>query len=483
MRNSGKHFSPLRKYGVKMHRSLAIVGLFSITSPAYAGDPKKPDDPAIALIDQLEKLDTQDTGYSGRISGSSFLPLGHRSASVLLLSPATPSGKSDAMLSLAILGSKAVPALLDHLDDDRKTKIVFRNNLGGFFGIEQDEGEKAEDANEERKGIPFASATQYALRVGDLCNVALGQIVDRNYTAVRYIPSGNISITSVPHCKKLQADLKKQWGNVNSEKHVASLTRDLNSRKGKRDDDDGSARADASLRLAYYFPKEFELIAVEQLKRPTRNFIETLQYVESEKLDQGLRDLMSKTEDLQVSFALVDRLAGRGFDADIEAFIPRMLRKVPAEDRRYVEGFRSKLGFTRLHIAVDLRSSYLIEAALKTKLEVNARSKDGRTALHMATAKNDEDTVDLLLKAKANPNLKDNDGRTPMEQASLHGHSDLVRQLAKVQTEPLDFFSAVVLGKVDRVKEVLKAKPRIGEAAEQPGMWLDSTAYCRGERA
>src|SRR5262249_48223804 len=118
-------------------------------------------------------------------------------------------------------------------------------------------------------------------------------------------------------------------------------------------------------------------------------------------------------------------------------------------------------GFTRLHIAVDLRSSYLIEAALKMKLEVDARSQDGRTALHIAAAQNAEDTVDLLLKAKANPNLKDNDGRTPMEQAALHGHADLVRRLAKVQTEPLDFFSALILGKLDRVKEFLKAKPEL----------------------
>jgi ankyrin repeat protein len=448
-----------------------MVGLFSITFPAYAGDPKKPDDPSIALIDQLQKLDTQDTGYSGSVSGSSFLPLGHRSDSVLLLSPATPSGKSDVMLSLAKLGSKAVPALLDHLDDDRKTKIVIKNNFFGFFGIAQDEGEKAEDEEEKGKGEkPFASPKQYTLRVGDLCYVALGQIVNRNYTAVQYIPSGNISITSVPHSKKLRADLKKQWGSFNSEKHLASLAKDLNSRKGKGDDDDDSARVGASLRLAYYFPKEFESIAVEQLKWPTRDFIETLQFVESEKLDQALRDLMSRTEDLQVSFALVDRLAGRGFDADIEAFIPRMLMKVPAGERRYIEGFRSKLGFTRLHIAVDLQSSYLIEAALKMKLELNARSKDGRTALHIAAAWNDQDTMDLLLKAKANPNSKDNDGRTPMEHAALHGNSDLVRQLAKVQTEPLGFFSAVILGKVDRLKELLKSKPELVKQRNSIGM-------------
>src|SRR3954465_4824065 len=104
-----------------MYKLLAVVGLFSITFPAYADDPKKTVDPAVALIDRLEQLGAQDTGYSGGVSGSSFLPLGHRSVSVVLLSPSTPSGTSDAMLSLVKLGAKAVPALLNHLDDDRKT--------------------------------------------------------------------------------------------------------------------------------------------------------------------------------------------------------------------------------------------------------------------------------------------------------------------------------------------------------------------------
>ena len=306
-----------------LHWLLVLVGLFSIPFPPYAGQPKKPVDPAVALIDQLEKLDTQDTGYSGSVSGSSFLPLGTSSASVVLLSPTAPSGKSEAMLSLVKLGSKAVPALLDHLGDDRRTKIVIRNGLGGFFGISQDRGEKAEDEVPRGNGKnPFGEPKQYTLRVGDLCYVALGQIVNRDYTAVRYIPSGNVSIISVPHSKKLRADLKRQWGGLTEKKHFESLVKDLNAKKPKGDDD-GVARAGASLRLAYYFPEKYEPIAVQQLKNPTREFIETLQYVEGEKLDQALRDLMAKTEDLQVSFALVDRLAGRGYDADIEAFIQR----------------------------------------------------------------------------------------------------------------------------------------------------------------
>jgi len=442
-----------------LHRVLALVGLFSIAFPARADDPKKPVDPAIELIDQLEKLGTQDTGYSGSVSGTSFLPLGYSRASVLLLSPTSPSGKSDAMLSLVKLGAKAVPALVDHLGDDRKTKITIRSMLGGLFGLGQDEGEKAED--EEAKGEE--RTMQYTLRVGDLCYVALGQIVNRNYTAVRYVPSAMVSVTSIPHSKKIRADLKKQWGGLTEKQHLESLAKDLNSKKAKGGDDE-ETRVGASLRLAYYFPKEYEPLAIQQIKRPTRNFIETLQYLEGEKLDRALRDLLATTTDLEVSFALVDRLAGRGYDSDIEAFIPRMIKTTSAQDGQYVEKFKEKLGFTRLHIAVELSSQYLIESALKMKLDVDARSKDGRTALHIAATDYDDGTVDLLLKSKANANLKDDQGRTPMECAAMKGHSDLVRQFAKVQTEPLDFFSAVILGKVERVKQLLKAKPELVKA-------------------
>lgn len=406
-----------------MHRLLALVGLFSIAFSAQADDPTKPVDPVVALIDQLDKLDTQDTGYSGSASGSSFLPLCYSSASVVLLSPTTPNEKSDAMLSLVKLGSKAVPALLDHLDDDRKTKIVIRNNGFGFFSISQDNGRKAEDEQLQGNG----EAKQYTLRVGDLCYVALGQIVNRSYTAVQYIPSGTIAITSVPHSQKIRADLKRQWGRLTEKKHFESLANDLNAKKPNGDD---RTRAGASLRLAYYFPKEYEPLAIEQLKAPTRDFIATLHYVEGEKLDRALRDLLAETEVLQVSFALVDRLAGRGYDADIEAFIHRRWPKVPDEHRKYIDGFRNKLGFTRLHIAVELRSPHLIEAGLKAHWDVNARSQDGRTALHIAASRGDGATVDLLLKSKASANLKDNDGRAPMEYAALHHHPALVRQLA-----------------------------------------------------
>jgi ankyrin repeat protein len=198
-----------------------------------------------------------------------------------------------------------------------------------------------------------------------------------------------------------------------------------------------------------------------------------LQYAEGEKLDRALRGLLAATDDLQVSFALVDRLAGRGFDADIEAFIDRRLAAAAAADRQYVEGFRRKLGLTRLHVAVELRSPYLIDAALAAGTDVNARTRDGRTALHIAAAENDGGAVASLLTAKADADRRDGDGRTPMEVAALRGYSGVVRQLAGAQTGPLGFYSAVVLGKAERVKELLAGRPDLVKAPppEEGARW------------
>ena len=123
-----------------------------------------------------------------------------------------------------------------------------------------------------------------------------------------------------------------------------------------------------------------------------------------------------------------------------------------------------------LIIAVEKEHPATVALLLDKGSDVTqARADDGATALHIAAAQNDEHTVDLLVKAQANPNLKDNDGRTSMEHAALHHHRDLVRQLAKVQTEPLDFFSAVTLGKAERVQELLKAQPELIKARTRVG--------------
>lgn len=235
----------------------AAIGV--ISSSALGQEPKKqPPKPLAneveALIDRLTEIDQQDIGYSASESGSAFLPLEHRHAGSMMLFQ-KPSATSETMKSLVKFGAKALPALLKHLNDERPTKI----NMQGMIVIFRNEEFRTA---EEFLKFTFNAKPLYTVMVGDLCYVAIGQIVNRNYWVVRYQPSACIFVTTVPKNKKIVDELAKEWGNFTPDKHRDSLARDVDS--GYE-----SCRNGASLRLAYYYPDALEPLAIKQLARPT----------------------------------------------------------------------------------------------------------------------------------------------------------------------------------------------------------------------
>jgi ankyrin repeat protein len=503
-----------------------------------------------ALIDRLTELDQQDTGYSASVTGSAFLPLGQSETGMVLLFPRKPHASSEALKSLVKLGVKALPTLLEHLSDSRPTKIVLTHGgcIGGMF-IEKDEEKGA-----KKDEFPFGGgAARYTVMVGDLCYVAIGQIVNRNYWAVRYQPTAIILVNSVPQSKKLREEVIKEWKNLTPEKHRDSLVRDL------LDSGNEYVRNGASLRLAYYYPAALESAALKQLARPTysvfevedlirdrlypaktakarkalvdefvkRNgeiaregirwalfedldtqeadeegrlspklkhryrareclidvfglpatvkskdrprteplaattqarFIQTLHYDRSEKLDRALRDLLAKTDDDYMAKGCLDRLVGRGYDADIEAYLKRRLPLLKGGEQEQLRAYEAKLGWTRLHAAVDLDVSELIETALEEKVPVDARGRDGRTALHIAAADGKAAAVERLLEAKANPNIKDKKGLLAVQLAAQEGDATIVRLLVAKKSEVPDVFVAATVGATDRLATMVKEK-------------------------
>ncbi|MEO2090475.1 MAG: ankyrin repeat domain-containing protein, partial [Gemmataceae bacterium] len=492
-----------------------VAGVFLVAGVAPAADPAK------VLIDQLPDVDRQDTGYSGGDSGTAFLPLNRTEGGPVLLSPRQGTfGPSDAMRSLVKLGVKAVPALLDHLSDDRKTKIEL-SHPGGFGGmfIEQDKGEKAE---EEIKG-ELGTGKKYTVRVGDLCYVALGQIVNRDYTAVRYIPTAIVGVTCVPKFRKLREELVREWGGLTADRHRDSLVKDL-------DTDRDDIRTGAPVRLGYYYPDALEAAVLKQLARPAydgnavedflgdklypaktamerkelvdgyvkahgevardgirwllfndldwqiadeegrmhppsgdrrpkareclvdvfgytgqvtlkdrpknhppsvwgqRELIDSLRYDRSEKIDRAVRDILAKTGDRDLGRACLNRLVGRGCDADIEAYLKRLVA-LKQTDPEFVAAYTARFGWTWLHRAVELDVPDLIETALKDKVDVNAKAKDGRTPLHVAAAEGSIGAVRQLLAANADKKAKDANGRTPLDLAKQGKHTAVVNRL------------------------------------------------------
>jgi ankyrin repeat protein len=521
-----------------------------------------PANEAKALIDQLPKLDQQDTGYSGSVTGSAFLPLG-RSETHTMLFGQKPHASSDALKSLVKLGTKALPTLLAHLNDERPTKILLTHE--GFFGgmfVAQDEAGAAKKRDADFGG---ERQTRYTVMVGDLCYVAIGQIVNRNYWAVRYQPTAIIYVTSLPKSKKLREDVTKEWGNLTPDKHRESLVRDL------LESDSEFVRDGASVRLAYYYPAALETAVPKQLARPTYSvfpvhdlvrdrlypaktakerkvlvddfvakngeiardgirwylfedldtqeadeegrlhpklnpryrareclidvfglpatvkskdrprhqpleacaqarFIQTLHYDRSEKLDRALADLLAKTDDDYMAKGCLDRLVGRGYDPEIGAYLKRCLPRLQGRDRKQLLAYETKLGWTRLHAAVDLDVLEFVQRALEEKVPVDARGRDGRTALHIAAADGKAAGVELLLNAKANPNIKDEKGRLAIQLAAHEDHTTIVHLLVATKSEVPDIFVAATVGATDRLAALLKKSPELVKLRNRQGL-------------
>src|SRR5439155_1968162 len=146
-----------------------------------------------------------DYGYRPRVSGGAFLPLHREGRMETVLFGGPPPARSDVMAQIVRRGARAVPHLLAHLGDRRPTGVVITH--GGTFGFmglneradrnprtqepERESDEPAEPLESFESG-GFFQGTRHTVTVGDLGYVALGQIVNRRFDAVRYQPTAII---------------------------------------------------------------------------------------------------------------------------------------------------------------------------------------------------------------------------------------------------------------------------------------------------
>jgi ankyrin repeat protein len=533
------------------HFGLAIVLVISI--PAVAADPPANTDEINKLIDELTKVEEADTGYSPSVSGTAFLPLGRREMGTILFGERPPA-RSDALRQLVAHGTAAVPHLLKHLSDKRPTKLVIKHN-GFIGGLVVGADDQLDDP---------ADLSEYTVTVADLCYVALGQIVNRPYTAVRYQPTAFVFVTAVARSKKVRDEVIRNWKDLTPERHLKSLTRDL------LDDNSDKLRPGASVRLAYYYPDALEGVALEQLAKPFypsrapawykvrrelyaaksaeerkarlgaflakycplartgvlahlfndlaaqeddeelerpqldppyrarecltelfnqpatvkskdrprqaplsgaehARFVETLIYDRSAKIDRAVRDLFVGADDDYLHEACLRRLVGRGFDADIEAFVKRKRDSANEFERGDARTFEARLGWTRLHQAVDFGLVELVERELRDRAPVNARARDGRTALHWAAAEGKGAIVEALLAAKADVGVKDAKGQLPVQLAAHHDRRGIAQLLVRKGSDVPDAFVAVLVGQADRLAALVKADPAQLELRNKEG--------------
>jgi ankyrin repeat protein len=221
-----------------------------------------------ALIDKLPDVAEGDTGYMPSMSGSSFLALGTSQAGAMLLGQQPPAS-SVSVRELVKRGAAAVPALVAHLGDKRATKITInRESAFGLLYFTDEYDYNSRTTKRRPEGVnhdEWAKAKRsnsHTVTVGDLCFVALGQIVNRHFSAVRYQPSACIMINSPTASMALRQAIQKEWGDITQARHKESLVRDF------VEPDSEYRRIGACLRLGYYYPEALEPLALKQLAAP-----------------------------------------------------------------------------------------------------------------------------------------------------------------------------------------------------------------------
>jgi hypothetical protein len=194
--------------------------------------------------------------------------------------------------------------LIKHLDDKRPTKITIKHEgfFGGmFFPDEYDYNQrttKEPPAGVNRRNRDGGDGDSHTVTVGDLCFVALGQIVNRHFSAVRYQPTACIMINSPTRSEALRSAIKKEWGTLTPEQHKASLIRDF------REPDHQERRRGACVRLAYFYPDVMEALVLKQLAEPTYDVFE---------VQELIRDKLYRAKDAKERKSLFDAfLAKRG---------------------------------------------------------------------------------------------------------------------------------------------------------------------------
>jgi hypothetical protein len=209
------------------------------------------------LIDDLTLINSPAPGLNGGGIYEGFIGDNSETHFVGGVLGGPPPTVPPQMQQLVRRGVAALPALLAHLDDKRSTGLAVGNNMRqvgiNAFSVTEFEAEY-DPCDEECKrnwsqGRSFQG--QYKVKVGDVCFVLIGQIVNRRFLAVRYQPSGILIVNSPIETPSLLNQTRKDWSGLSADSLKASLLSDIRT--------DDRYRRDAALqRLHLYFPSAYD---------------------------------------------------------------------------------------------------------------------------------------------------------------------------------------------------------------------------------
>ena len=192
------------------------------------------------------------------------------------------------MKELVKRGVKALPDLIAHLSDERETKSsISANGFAGATWHSDEYDPRYKDEKRLPKEVNTGKEEQltkpYALRVGDLCYVAVGQIVNRQLNVVRYQPSGCYVIDSPIATPKLAAVVKREWAGLTAEGHARSMVSDALTPYF-------AGPPPALERLAFYYPDSAEKAATSLLSRQLYNSRVVWNFIQHELVKHTTED-------------------------------------------------------------------------------------------------------------------------------------------------------------------------------------------------
>jgi hypothetical protein len=238
------------------------------------------------LIDALVGLNSETPGIDQMGEYSAFMAEdGPPRFEVGVLGPPAPS-TPPAMRELVRRGLAALPDLLRHLDDARPTGLSVggndlatleqqqrqaRNGPNQFMFMDELKSGEYDarirtapwltcDGDCSGRGKEFSGP--YVVKVGDICFVLVGQIVDRMLLAVRYQPTAILVINSPIETPDLARKTRQDWSGLTVADHRASLLADL-----RAAEEDEFAASGALARLRFYYPDAYAALSGDDAKK------------------------------------------------------------------------------------------------------------------------------------------------------------------------------------------------------------------------
>jgi hypothetical protein len=341
-------------------------------------------------IARLADIDIPDVGYSSTIHGKAFLPLPDEQTTDAMLVSNHQLNPADNLRTLVAFGPDALPYLLDALDNATPTKLQIDNMHGDsmwfvneLWGNPVNELESKALSVETNQAGSLVEAwleemqdykpnKSYTVKIGDLCLVAIGQIVGRHYNAVRYQPSGIVVINSPTKDAQLCEQVSKIWSSDDPvRKLFNSLLLDYATEGSFQDDSWDSwglreLQIQAAMRLLYYFPRESDSLIADRLRgfdirrisapgkiasedesaartrREVANgvdacgFIKAVSWCPEPKVREAIRTIFANTSDIDMLLAALPGIEAADRDL-IRNRLQAFLDELPAEEGGYMD--------------------------------------------------------------------------------------------------------------------------------------------------